>query len=54
VFSDEIVKDLTLFFVGRFRKSFAKQFEVFVMEKFVHKARSRYTGASTTEPIVTE
>jgi hypothetical protein len=36
MFGNEIVKDLTLFFVGRFRQSFVEQFQVLVVEKLIH------------------
>jgi len=42
LFGDEIVKDLTLFFVGRFRESRAEQFHVFVMSELIHDRTHSY------------
>jgi hypothetical protein len=49
VFGDEIVKDLTLLFVGRFRKSLSEQFQVLIVSAFVHDRVPRYTRESTSE-----
>jgi len=54
VLGDEILKDLTLLLVGRFRKSLAEQSQVLVMNEFVHGRAPRWTGTSTTELAVTD
>ena len=36
VFGDEIVKDLTLFFVDRFHQSFVEYFQVLVVDELIH------------------
>ena len=53
MFGDEIMKDLTLFFVGSFRQSLAEQSKVLVMKESIHDDAPHITGASY-EPTVTE
>jgi len=51
LFGDEIVKDPTLFFVGRFRQSFVKQLQVLFVDELVHGQLACTKGESTTLSI---